>query len=77
MADIGLLPGTTGAVSFAVLVDRKPVHGLGVDMHRSTLAALLARPLERGLRARARAVPGLAGRAVCSGDHQVDRGLEG
>jgi hypothetical protein len=30
-ANVGLLPGTTGAVSFAVLVDSKPVHGLGVD----------------------------------------------
>jgi hypothetical protein len=37
MADIGLLPGTTGAVSFAVLVDRKPVHGLGVDMDNAVL----------------------------------------
>jgi hypothetical protein len=39
--------------------------------HRSVAAVVPARPLDRGLRARARAVPRLHGRAVRAGDQQA------
>ena len=54
----------------AALVPQDP------EDHRSAAAAVPARPLVRGLRARARAVPRLDRRPVRAGDHQADRDLE-
>ena len=45
--------------------------------HRGAAAAVPARPVQRGLRARAGPVPRLLSRAVGGGDHEADRDLEG
>ena len=45
--------------------------------HRGAAAAVPARPVQRGLRARAGPVPGLVRGAVGGGDHPADRDLEG
>ena len=45
--------------------------------HRGVAAAVPARAVQRGLRARAGPVPRLDGRAVRAGDHAADRDLEG
>ena len=45
--------------------------------HRGAAAALPARAVDRGLRARAGPVPGQLGGPVRAGDHEADRDLEG
>jgi hypothetical protein len=47
------------------------------ENHRGAALALSARALHRGLRARARPVPGLVSRAVGGGDHEADGAVAG
>ena len=67
----------TGRAAAVLLGDPAAVVPEDPEDHRGVAAAVPARAVLGGLRARARAVPRLDGRAVRAGDHQADRDLEG
>ena len=67
----------TGRTAAVLLGDPAALVPQDPEDHRGVAAAVPARAVDRGLRARAGPVPGQLGRAVRAGDHQADRDLEG
>jgi hypothetical protein len=64
------------AAQAVLLRDRSALVPQDPGDHRGAAAAVPARPVQRGLRARAGAVPGLIGWPVAGGDHEADRDVE-